>query len=182
MGLILDLEDPTGRGATNPMHHNYWACSLEPRSWNYWAHVPQLLKPEHPRARTLQQEKPLQREAQAPQPTTRGKPLQEQRCSTVKKKKKKNHRTSKNSISRRIRRCWCEYQLSPMTVWPWAGPRPSRASASSSVEWGWCWSGFVSLAGWSWGSHERKNLQELCVIWGQPQCHARVKGLLQPTP
>ena len=51
--------------------------------------MPQLLKPEHPRARTLQQKRPLQREAQAPQPTTREKPLQEQRCSTVKKKKKK---------------------------------------------------------------------------------------------
>ena len=41
----LVQEDPTCRGATKPMHHNYWACTLEPRSHNYWAHVPQLLKP-----------------------------------------------------------------------------------------------------------------------------------------
>ena len=38
-------EDPTCRGATKPMCHNYWACALEPSSHNYWAHVQQLLKP-----------------------------------------------------------------------------------------------------------------------------------------
>ena len=38
-------EDTTCRGATKPMHHNYWACTLEPTSHNYWARVPQLLKP-----------------------------------------------------------------------------------------------------------------------------------------
>ena len=37
--------DPTYRGASKPVHHNYWACALEPVSHNYWAHVPQLLKP-----------------------------------------------------------------------------------------------------------------------------------------
>ena len=41
----LVREDPTCRGATKPMHHNYWACALEPTSHNYWAHVLQLLKP-----------------------------------------------------------------------------------------------------------------------------------------
>ena len=41
----LVREDPTCHGATNPMHHNCWACALEPASYNYWAHVPQLLKP-----------------------------------------------------------------------------------------------------------------------------------------
>ena len=41
----LVREDPTCRGATKPVHHNYWACVLEPASHNYWAHVPQLLKP-----------------------------------------------------------------------------------------------------------------------------------------
>ena len=41
----LIQEDPTGRGATKPVHHNYWACALEAASHNYWAHVPQLLKP-----------------------------------------------------------------------------------------------------------------------------------------
>ena len=40
-------EDPTFRGATKPVRHNYWACALEPASHNYWAHVPQLLKPVH---------------------------------------------------------------------------------------------------------------------------------------
>ena len=55
----LVWEDPTGRGATKPVHHNYWAraleptgrnywaCALEPTSHNYWARVPQLLKPVH---------------------------------------------------------------------------------------------------------------------------------------
>ena len=43
--LALVREDPTCRGATKPVHHNYWACALEPASHNYWARVPQLLKP-----------------------------------------------------------------------------------------------------------------------------------------
>ena len=42
----LVREDPTCRGATKPVHHNYWACALEPTSHNYWARVPQLLKPQ----------------------------------------------------------------------------------------------------------------------------------------
>ena len=41
----LVREDPTCRGATEPVRHNYWACALEPVSHNYWARVPQLLKP-----------------------------------------------------------------------------------------------------------------------------------------
>ena len=41
----LVREDPTCRRATKPVHHNYWACDLEPASHNYWAHAPQLLKP-----------------------------------------------------------------------------------------------------------------------------------------
>ena len=55
-------EDPTCRGATKPVCHNYWACA------------PQLLSPCAttteacaPRARAPQQEKPLQQEAHAPQ-------------------------------------------------------------------------------------------------------------------
>ena len=43
----LVREDPTCRGATKPVRHNYWACALEPMSHNYWAHVLQLLKPAH---------------------------------------------------------------------------------------------------------------------------------------
>ena len=41
----LVWEDPTCRGATKPVCHNYWACALEPMSHNCWARVPQLLKP-----------------------------------------------------------------------------------------------------------------------------------------
>ena len=63
----LVQEDPTCRGAAKPMRHNDWACALEPVSHNYWAHVLQLLKPVCSRARALQQEKPLQWEAHAPQ-------------------------------------------------------------------------------------------------------------------
>ena len=47
--------------------HNYWACTPEPRSCNYWAHVPQLLKPVCPRAHAPQREKTLQWEAWVPQ-------------------------------------------------------------------------------------------------------------------
>ena len=41
----LVQEDPTYRGATKPMHHNYWACTLEPASHNYGEHPPQVVKP-----------------------------------------------------------------------------------------------------------------------------------------
>ena len=104
----LAWEDPTCRGATKPMHHNYWACALEPVSHSYWARartttetctpqspcatttepacrqllksthpsacVPQLLSPcaatteaHAPRTHALQQEKPPQWDARAPQ-------------------------------------------------------------------------------------------------------------------
>ena len=33
----LVWEDPTCRGATKPMRHNYWACSLERVSHKYWS-------------------------------------------------------------------------------------------------------------------------------------------------
>ena len=82
----LVQEDPTCHRATKPVRHNYWAWALEPASHNYWAHAPQLLKPEShnywahvPRACALQQEKPQQWEARAPQ----------WRPNAAKKKKKK---------------------------------------------------------------------------------------------
>ena len=71
---VLVREDPTCCGATKPVCHNYWACTLEPASHNYWAHEAQLLSPHattiearKPRVRALQQEKPPQWEARAPQ-------------------------------------------------------------------------------------------------------------------
>ena len=33
----LIQEDPTCRGATKPVRHNYWACALEPVCHNYWS-------------------------------------------------------------------------------------------------------------------------------------------------
>ena len=48
----LVQEDPTCRGATKPMHHNYRTCTLEPMSHNYEAGVPTAHAP--------QQEKPPQ--------------------------------------------------------------------------------------------------------------------------
>ena len=41
----LYREDATCGGATKPVRHNYWACTLEPASHNYWAGVLELLKP-----------------------------------------------------------------------------------------------------------------------------------------
>ena len=41
----LVWEDPTCRRAAKPVHHNNWACYLEPTSHNYWASMLQLLKP-----------------------------------------------------------------------------------------------------------------------------------------
>ena len=33
----LVREDPTCRRATKLVRHNYWACALEPTSYNYWS-------------------------------------------------------------------------------------------------------------------------------------------------
>ena len=41
----LVREDPTCHGAAEPGHCSCWACALEPASHNYWARVPQLLRP-----------------------------------------------------------------------------------------------------------------------------------------
>ena len=46
----LVWEDSTCCGATKPVCCNYWACSLEPRSRNKWALVPQLVKSSCPTA------------------------------------------------------------------------------------------------------------------------------------
>ena len=59
----LVLEDSTCGGATKPMRHNYWACTLEPSSCDYRACVPQLLKPICLWTCASQQEKPPQWEA-----------------------------------------------------------------------------------------------------------------------
>ena len=51
----LVREDPTCCGATKSVHHNYWACALEPTSHNYWARAPQQEKPPQWEAHILQQ-------------------------------------------------------------------------------------------------------------------------------
>ena len=63
----LVWEDPTCHRSTKPMHHNYWACALQPTSHNYWAHVPQLLKPACLEPVLRNKMKPPQWEAHAPQ-------------------------------------------------------------------------------------------------------------------
>ena len=82
----LVQEDPAWHGAAGPVRHNYWACALEPVSHNYWARAPQLLsllsrarephllslhatttEAHAPGACALQQERPPQWEACAPQ-------------------------------------------------------------------------------------------------------------------
>ena len=63
----LVREDPTCRGATKPVRHNYWACTLEPASHNYWSPCATTTEARAPRACALQQEKPQQWEACAPQ-------------------------------------------------------------------------------------------------------------------
>ena len=44
-------------GATKSVHHNYWACTLEPDSCNYWAYMLRLQKPARPRTHAPNQEK-----------------------------------------------------------------------------------------------------------------------------
>ena len=91
----LVQEDPTCRGASKPVCHNYWAWALESVSHNYWACVPQLLKPAHLEP-VPQQEKPQQWDARAPQWRVAPRSLQlekarvqQRRPNAAKKKKKK---------------------------------------------------------------------------------------------
>ena len=60
-------EDPTFHRATQPVHHNYWACALESGNHNYWTQALQLLKLTCFRACALQQERSPQWEACTPQ-------------------------------------------------------------------------------------------------------------------
>ena len=66
MSLIPDLRsmiksrDQTQHEEIKSICHNYWACALEPGSYNYLAHWLQLLKATCPRACAPQQEKTLQ--------------------------------------------------------------------------------------------------------------------------
>ena len=87
-----------------PVYHNYWACALGPRNSNSWAPVP--------RDGALQQEKPLQWEAQVPQlesgprlPQLEKVCPQQWRPSTREKEKK---RYSKESWSKMVLtpECW----------------------------------------------------------------------------
>ena len=55
----LVWEESTGLAAIKPVCHSYWGSALEPMSSSHWA--------QELRARALQQEKPLQQEAQSPQ-------------------------------------------------------------------------------------------------------------------
>jgi len=59
----LVWEDPSCRRAKKHVHHNCWACTLEPGNHNHWVHLSQLPKPAHSTACAPQQEKPPQWEA-----------------------------------------------------------------------------------------------------------------------
>ena len=63
----LVREDPTCRGATKPVRHDYWACTLEPACRNYWSPCATTTEARAPRAHVPQQEKPPQWEACATQ-------------------------------------------------------------------------------------------------------------------
>ena len=65
--LSLAWEDPTCHRATKPGRHIYWASALEPVSHNCWSLHATTAEAHTPRACALQQEKPPQWEACAPQ-------------------------------------------------------------------------------------------------------------------
>ena len=90
--LSLVQEDPTYCRATKLVHPNYWACTLEPMSHNYWTHMPQLLKPVHLRSPCSSKRKATAMRPHAPphlesSPTlasTRKEPVQQPRPNTAK--------------------------------------------------------------------------------------------------
>ena len=71
----LVREDPTCRGATKPVHHNYWACALEPASRNYWSLRAATTEACAPRARAPQQEATAMR---SPRTATKSSPCSPQ--------------------------------------------------------------------------------------------------------
>ena len=71
----LVSKDPTRHGANKPTCHNSWASTLEPASCNYWAHVPQLLKPMIHHKRSHHNEQPAQCSWIAPSRGSEGKPV-----------------------------------------------------------------------------------------------------------
>ena len=87
----------TWLGAPKSRGNNYWACALEPGSWNCWAQELSLLRHVHPGAHALQQGKPPQWEAYTPQLescVTRESPhpAMKTQCSRNNLYKKKRHR------------------------------------------------------------------------------------------
>ena len=66
-GNVGDTGSIPGLRRSPMLQTNYRACALEAGSGNYGAHVPQLPKPACSGVCALQREKPLQREACAPQ-------------------------------------------------------------------------------------------------------------------
>ena len=57
----LVWEVSTCHEAAKPMSHNYWVYTLKPASLSYWACALPILKPMHPRAGALQQDRLTQR-------------------------------------------------------------------------------------------------------------------------
>ena len=81
----LIQENPMCHGAAKPMHHDYWACALEPMSRNYWSLL--TLEAMLHNRRSYQNEKPMHcNEEQASLATTREKIVQQRRPSTTKNK------------------------------------------------------------------------------------------------
>ena len=76
----LVQDDPTGHGATRPVHRNYWACALKLVSHSYWARRPRACAP--------QQQKPGHRDQEQPRSLQLGKACTQQwRPSRAKKLK-----------------------------------------------------------------------------------------------
>ena len=87
----LVREDPTCRGATKSLRHNYWACTLEPTSHNYWACVLQLLRPTRiepllHNERSHHSEKPVHCSRECPPLATAKVWVQQRRPNTAKNK------------------------------------------------------------------------------------------------
>ena len=100
---------------------------MEPGSLFYQTHVLQLLKPSHPTARALQQEKPLQWEARTPQcrgaplTSTRGSPLKATKIQSSQKSPTKN-KSIKLSYKGRDTSCENERNPSPLLLGKLEGP------------------------------------------------------------
>ena len=140
----------------------HWACALEPGNHNYWASMPQLLKPACPKASTPLWEATAMRSLRT---TTREYPL-------LSATREKRVRTAFLWLSSRPTWVFNPSSSTYPAVWPWAYCLTSLGLGCPSLKWGWFCSLLTGLLGeWNDSEQEQPSLSTLVDTEGAlPGC------------